>query len=76
VKYLVAAALATIVASAACTHPPPTSAESDAVAAGAAKVAAPAPAATFHDASGAQVALADVWKGHQETVVVFYRGFY
>jgi hypothetical protein len=75
VKYVVAAALVTIAVSAAC-HPPPSSAESDAVAAAAAKVSAPAPNATFHDASGAQVALADVWKGHHETVVVFYRGFY
>ena len=72
---LAAAALGMLLASAGC-HPPATSAEADAVAAQAAKVSAPAPGATFHDASGAQVALADVWKGHQQTVVVFYRGFY
>ena len=71
-KYLVAAALALV---AAC-HPPPSSAEADAVAAAAAKVATTAPAGSLHDAGGAQVALADVWKGHQETVLVFYRGFY
>ena len=70
-KYLVAAALLLT----AC-HPPPSSAESDAVAAAAAKVASAAPTGSLHDASGAQVALADVWKGHQETVLVFYRGFY
>jgi hypothetical protein len=71
VKYLVAAALVL----AAC-HPPPSAAEADAVAAMAAKADSPAPAATFHDASGAQVALADVWRGNQQTVIVFYRGFY
>jgi hypothetical protein len=75
VKLLLAAALGSIVALAAC-HPPPSSAEADAVAAAAAKVSAPAPSATFHDASGAQVALADVWHAHTQTVVVFYRGFY
>ena len=67
--------LAAVLAFAAC-HPPPSSAEATAVAAKAAPTAAPAPAATFHDASGAEVALADVWKAHPQTVLVFYRGFY
>ena len=67
----VAAALAL----AAC-HPPPSGAEATAVAAKAAPVAQPAPAGSFHDASGAPIALADVWKAHPTTVLVFYRGFY
>jgi hypothetical protein len=67
----VAAALAL----AAC-HPPPSSAQATEVAAKAAPVAQPAPAALFLDASGAQVALANVWKAHPQTVLVFYRGFY
>ena len=67
--------VAGVLALAAC-HPPASNAEATAVAAKAAPIAQPAPAATFHDASGAQVALADVWKAHPTTVLVFYRGFY
>ena len=36
----------------------------------------PAPDAQVTTSKGTQVALADSWKGHAHTVVVFYRGFY
>ena len=39
-------------------------------------VGKPAPAVTMLRASGSQVALADVIRAHQRTVLTFYRGFY
>ena len=39
-------------------------------------VGAPAPDAKLTSASATQVALADVFRAHSKTVVVFYRGFF
>ncbi len=39
-------------------------------------VGATAPAVELTRPSGAKVALADLTKGHAQTVVVFYRGFF
>ena len=39
-------------------------------------IGAPAPDARVKNASGQTLALADTLHGHQQTVVVFYRGFY
>jgi hypothetical protein len=39
-------------------------------------VGANAPDARLTSASGSPVALADSWRGHNQSVVVFYRGFY
>ena len=67
---------ALLLAGAAACHPPAKAGESAAVAAHAAAVDTSAPAGSMHVADGSAVALADVWRAHPETVLVFYRGFY
>ena len=68
---LIGAALAVV----AC-HPPASPMQAAEVAAVAAPTGAVAPAGTLHAADGRAVALAELWPAHQETVLVFYRGFY
>ncbi|HTJ41644.1 MAG TPA: hypothetical protein VL463_06085 [Kofleriaceae bacterium] len=70
-SFLIGAALAL----AAC-HPPANPTEAAAVASGAAQTGVAAPAGSLHAADGRAVALAELWPAHQETVLVFYRGFY
>jgi len=68
-------ALASLLGAASC-HPPASGARSAAVARSAAPVGGHAPGGTMTTADGTQVALADVWPAHADTILVFYRGFW
>ena len=72
----VAIALASLLARAAACHPPASAVQTASVARAAAPVGGHAPGGTMQAADGTQVALADVWPAHADTVLVFYRGFW